>query len=54
MIKSYKWKSEDNKNFILPYEAELESRNIVVVYDGHTSSLQENSMLFLKFYLFEN
>ena len=30
---------------MMPYEAELETRNIIVVYDGHTSNLQDNSML---------
>lgn len=35
-------RNDDNQNFLLPYEAELESRNIIVVYDGHTSSLQDS------------
>jgi hypothetical protein len=32
------------KSFRLPYEAELQSKNIIIVYDGNTSGLQENGM----------
>jgi hypothetical protein len=33
---------------MLPYEAEVESRNIIVVYDSNTSNLEDNGNYLIK------
>ena len=45
----------DDGSFRLPYEAELHSRNNIVVYDGNTSSLLDDSRqsLFIYFIIFK-
>ena len=30
------------ENYLIPFESELHCRNLIVVYDSNTSSLQEN------------
>jgi serine/threonine/tyrosine-interacting-like protein 1 len=39
-------KKNEEGHFLIPYEAELDCRNTIVVYDGHTTSLKENSKAF--------
>lgn len=42
IITSKNMKRNDDDTFRLPYEAELESRNTIVVYDSNSSSLLDN------------
>ncbi len=44
ILESYHFLSKKNENiYQLPYESELQSRNFIVVYDGNTSNLKEES-----------
>lgn len=42
IITSKNIKRNDDGSFRLPYEAELESRNTIVVYDGNSSSIEDS------------
>lgn len=44
IIISKNMKRNDDQSFRVPWEAELESRNTIVVYDNHTSSIEDNGL----------